>query len=168
MNTLYTDRLILRPFRSDDAQLMYANWTSDERVARYCRWHPHNSIEDTNDYLKLCLNSEYCWAITLKGTDEPIGAIDLVGKNDVGVHEIGYVLSYKFWGNGLMTEAVKAVINELFNCGFNILGACHDINNPASGKVMEKCGMIYKRSCMAQKKFGSDELCEVKCYEISK
>ncbi len=168
MNTLYTDRLILRPFRPDDAQLMYTNWTSDERVARYCRWYPHNSITETEEYLKLCLDSEYCWAITLKDTDEPIGAIDLVGKNSVGVHEIGYVLSYKYWGNGLMTEAVKSVIEELFNCGFNTVGACHDINNPASGKVMEKCGMTYKRSCMAQKKFGSDELCEVKCYEISK
>ena len=44
MNTLYTDRLVLRPFKKNDAEAMYKNWTYDERVARYCRWHPHTSI----------------------------------------------------------------------------------------------------------------------------
>ena len=114
----------------------------------------------------MCLNSEYCWAITLNGYDEPIGFVDLVGINRVGVPEIGYVLSYDFWGKGIMTEAVDAVVGELFKCGFDKLGACHCVDNPASGRVMEKCGMTYVRNCMAQKKFDSDEQCEVKCYEI--
>lgn len=47
MTTLYTNRLTLRPFREGDAAVMYKNWTYDERVARYCRWHPHNSIAET-------------------------------------------------------------------------------------------------------------------------
>lgn len=168
MNTLYTDRLILRPFREDDARAMYENWTYDGRVARYCRWHPHKSIEETKEYLKLCLSAEYCWAVTLKDKDEPIGCVDVVGVNSAGVHEIGYVLMYDHWGEGIMTEAVKAVIAELFRSGFTKVGACHDVDNPASGRVMEKCGMTYVRSCMAQKKFGSDEQCEVKCYEIER
>ena len=67
-----------------------------------------------------------------------------------------------------MTEAVKAVISELFRCGFERIGACYRTDNPASGRVMEKSGMVYIRTCMAQKKFGSDEQCEVKCYEISR
>lgn len=67
-----------------------------------------------------------------------------------------------------MTEAVNAVIDELFKCGFDKIGACHCVDNPASGKVMEKCGMIYVRNSMGQKKFGSDEQYEVKCYEISR
>lgn len=166
MNTLYTNRLVLRPFRIGDAEAMYKNWTCDERVARYCRWHPHKSIAETEDYLKFCIDAEYCWAITLKDKNEPIGAIDLVGINSVGVHEIGYVLMYEHWGQGLMTEAVKAVIEELFSNGFDKIGACHNIDNPASGRVMEKSGMVYVGNRMAQKKFGSDEKCEVKCYEI--
>lgn len=163
---LHTDRLTLRPFREGDAQAMYKNWTYDERVARYCRWYPHKSIEETEAYLKICLEAEYSWAITLKGNDEPIGCIDLVGKNSVGVPEIGYVLAYDYWRNGIMTEAVKAVLDELFRCGFGKVGACHRVDNPASGRVMEKCGMTYVRNCMVPKKFGSDEQCEVKCYEI--
>ena len=168
MSTIHTDRLILRPFRSGDAQAMYRNWTYDERVARYCRWHPHSGIAETEEYLKMCLEAEYCWAITLKCTDEPIGCIDVVGVNSVGVPEIGYVLVHDHWGKGIMTEAVKAAIEELFKCGFDKIGACHCIDNPASGRVMEKCGMHYVRSCMALKKFGSDEQCEVRCYEISR
>lgn len=168
MSTLHTERLILRPFRSGDAQAMYKNWTFDERVARYCRWYPHKNIAETEEYLQMCLEAEYSWAITLKDTNEPIGCIDIVGENSVGVPEIGYVLAHDYWGKGIMTEAVKSVLDELFRCGFEKVGACHNVDNPASGRVMEKCGMTYVRNCMAQKKFGSDEQCEVKCYEISR
>ncbi len=168
MSILQTERLILRPFREGDAEAMYKNWTSDERVARYCRWYPHRDIAETEAYLQMCLQTEHSWAITLKNADEPIGCIDVVGVNDVGVSEIGYVLAYEHWGRGLMTEAVNVVINELFRRGFDKVGACHCVDNPASGRVMEKCGMTYVRNCMAQKKFGSDELCEVRCFEISR
>lgn len=166
MNTLYTDRLVLRPFREGDERAMYKNWTCDERVARYCRWHPHRDIEETKSYLEMCIGAEYSWAITLKGADEPIGCVDIVGVNSVGVPELGYVLMYDCWGKGIMTEAVRAVIDELFECGFDKLCACHNVDNPASGKVMEKCGMTYVGNATAQKKFGSDEQCEVSCFEI--
>lgn len=98
MRKIYTDRLVLRPFKENDAEAMYRNWTFDERVAKYCRWYPHKDISKT----------EYCWAITLKEKDEPIGCVDLVGINSVGVPEIGYVLAYDYWGSGIMTEAVRA------------------------------------------------------------
>ncbi len=168
MSVLHTSRLILRPFLTSDAEAMYNNWTYDERVARYCRWYPHKSIAETEEYLKACIGAEYSWAITLKENDEPIGAIDLVGINQFGIPEIGYVLMYSHWGQGIMTEALKAVIQELLGNGFETIGACHNIDNPASGRVMEKCGMTYVRNCMAQKKFGSDEQCEVWYYEISR
>ena len=58
------------------------------------------------------MNAEYCWAITLKEDGEPIGAINLVGINSVGVPETGYMLMYDKWGKGIMTEAVKAVVEE--------------------------------------------------------
>ena len=167
-STLVTKRLILRPFREGDAEAMNRNWTTDERVAQYCRWYPHKSLSETEEYLKLCLEMQYSWAITIKGNDEPIGCIDVVGENSVGVQEVGYVLAYDHWGQGIMTEVLGAVLEELLRCGFDKVGACHDVNNPASGRVMEKCGMKYVRSDRLQKKFGSDELCDVRCYEISR
>ena len=140
-STLVTERLILRPFREGDAEAMNRNWTTDERVAQYCRWYPHKSLSETEEYLKLCLEMQYSWAITIKGNDEPIGCIDVVGENSVGVQEVGYVLAYDYWGQGIMTEVLGAVLEELLRCGFDKVGACHDVNNPASGRVMEKSGM---------------------------
>lgn len=168
MKKLYTDRLILRPFNKDDAKAIYTNWTYDKRVSKYCRWYPHKDILETKQYLKMCMEKEYCFAITLKEKDEPIGCVDVVNINSAGVPEIGYVLSYNYWGKGIMTEAVAAIIDELFRCGYDVIIARHDVDNPASGKVMEKVGMTYVRNSMAEKKFGSDEQCEVKCYEIRK
>lgn len=168
MNTLYTDRLVLRPFREGDAAAVYRNWTQDERVARYCPWYPHKSVEDTEGYIKMCMGKKYCWAITPKDTGEPVGCIDVVGINDAGVPEIGYVLAHDYWGAGIMTEAAKAVLDELFRCGFARIEAHHHVDNPASGRVMEKCGMTYVRDGERRRKFGSDELCAIKCYEIAR
>lgn len=168
MNTIYTDRLILRPFRKDDAEAAYKNWTYDGRVAEYCRWYPHKSVSETESYLDMCVGKEYCWAITLKDNDEPIGCVDLVGVNSFGVPEIGYNLAYDFWNKGIMTEAVEAAIGELFKNGFEKIGACHRVDNPASGRVMEKCKMKYVCTCTQRKKFASDEECEVKYYEIER
>lgn len=173
MSIIKTERLVLRPFRKDDARAMYRNWTSDARVAEYCRWYAHEDISVTEALLAMYIDEaaegfDYRWAITLKENDEPIGCVDVVGVDNVNVPDIGYVLSRKYWGKGIMTEAVKAVFDELFRCGFNKIGAWHRIENPASGRVMEKCGMEYKCVRMEQRKFGSDELCEVKYYEISR
>lgn len=67
-----------------------------------------------------------------------------------------------------MTEALKAVIDELFSSGIEKVIADHHIDNLASGRVMEKCGMKFTHFSKAKAKFGSDELCDVKCYEINK
>ncbi len=168
MSILHTERLILRPFRDGDAKAMYQNWTFDERVAKFCRWFPHQSLAETEEFLQFCLTQKNSWAITLKETGEPIGSIDVVGVNDAGVPEIGYVLSHDYWGKGIMTEAVLAVLRELFANGFERIEACHAVENPASGRVMQKCGMSYVRNAYAQRKFGSDEQCEVRYYQIDK
>lgn len=168
MNTLYTNRLVLRAFRESDAMDIYKNWTQDERVARYCRWYPHRSISETKDYLKHCMEAKYCWAITEKEKDEVIGCVDVVGTCADGSLEIGYVLSYDYLGKGIMTEAVRGVVDELFSEGIKRICACHAVDHPSSGRVMEKVGMLYVRNDWTQKKFGSDEQCKVKWYEIYK
>ena len=167
MNTLYTERLVLRNFREDDYTAMFKNWTSDPRVAEYCRWYAHESPETTKAFLKTILGDEYQLAITLKGNDEPVGNISAFRNSD-GILEIGYVLGYNYWGKGIMTEAAKALIAELFRKGSQKVCACHHVDNPASGKVMEKCGMTFVGTKMLPKKFDSEEPCEVRVYEIKK
>ena len=174
MRILQTKRLILRPFCAQDAAAMYRNWTYDERVAKYCRWYPHENLQATEALLHMYLakyESEcaYCWAIVLRGENEPIGAIDVVGTEDDGkTAEIGYVLSYDYWNRGYMSEVLSAVIRALFDDDFMKITATHHVDNPASGKVMEKCGMRYTHGKQAQEKFGSDKLCDVKCYALTK
>lgn len=174
MSTLTTARLVLRPFRKGDAEMMYRNWTSDENVAKYCRWHKHENLDTTiwllNMYLdELASGFEYRWAITEKGNNEPIGAIDVVAiTDDNKTAEIGYVLSKNHWNKGYVTEACESVIYELFSNGFAKIVAAHRIDNPASGRVMEKCGMRFVGYDKSIAKWGSDALCDVKLYELVK
>ena len=79
--TIHTDRLILRKFTVDDAQAMFENWASDERVTRYLTWCPHESPEATRQLLELwCAAYEnpsaYNWVMEYEGT--PIGNISVV------------------------------------------------------------------------------------------
>lgn len=95
--------------------------------------------------------------------------VNVVGiTNDNKTAEIGYVLSKKHWGKGYATEVCKAVIDELFRNGFTKIIAAHHVDNPASGRVMEKCGMSFIGYDKSIAKWGSDELCDVKLYKIVK
>lgn len=173
MSVISTRRLTLRPFERTDAEAVFSGWASDERAARYCRWYPHEDISVTHELLDMYIGQaekgfDYRWAIVLSETGELIGCIDVVKMSeDRKTAEIGYVLSPSHWCNGYATEALKTVIRILFRCGFTKITARHHIDNPASGRVMEKCGMHFTGTSTTQEKIGSDKLCEVKCYEIT-
>jgi len=87
------------------------------------------------------------WIVELKDSHDLIGTIDVPSKKfiDYGALEIGYCYSEKYWNKGYGTEALKAVIKYLFEeCDSDVIFAACLENNPASGKVMQKCGMIFE------------------------
>lgn len=142
-----TDRLSLRPFRMKDWQDVYS-YSSDPEVARYVLWDAHRSPADTRGFLRYMLRlyrdaQPSSWAVVLKQTGKVIGSIGFMWVDDRSDSaEVGYSLSRAYWNHGLMTEALRAVLR----CGFsdlrlNRIEAQHDVRNPASGKVMQKCGM---------------------------
>lgn len=147
--TLRTPRLTLRRFTPDDAQAMFENWASDARVTRYLTWQPHISPEATAQLLKdWCATYEnpstYNWVLEYAGV--PIGSIGAahLSERDESA-ELGYCMGYAYWGKGLMTEAVRAVIDYLFaEVGLNRVTILHAAGNPASGKVARKCGLTYE------------------------
>lgn len=146
-----TERLMLRPYRSTDAELMFKNWASDREVAKFLTWNAHRSISDTEAIINLWLSeynelSRYNWIIMLKEIGEPIGSIDVVHVYDnIDAAEIGYCIGREWWGQGIVTEAFTEVIKYLFGeIGFNQIRAAHAVKNPASGRVMEKCGLKYE------------------------
>ena len=143
-----TDRLILRRFRSEDAEDMYANWASDPEVTRFLTWPTHSSVDVTkailSDWIPRYEDGGYFnWAMEYKDTGKVIGNISVVKLiESIDAAEMGYCMSRAYWGQGLMPEALRAVMDYLFDVvGLNRVAACHDANNPKSGRVMEKAGM---------------------------
>ena len=145
---LETERLILRPFRLEDAELMYRNWASDPEVTKFLTWPAHANVELTRSLVEQWVSNYeqpnyYNWAIELKEIGEAIGNISVVRlQENIEAADIGYCMGKAWWGNEIMPEALCAVVDFLFvEVGFNRIAACHDINNPKSGRVMDKAGM---------------------------
>lgn len=149
---LETERLILRRFVQEDAAAMYCNWASDPQVTKYLTWPAHSSQQVSQkvigDWVKAYADdSYYQWAITLKSCgEEPIGSISVVGmREDIAMMHIGYCIGRAWWHQGITSEALKAVMDFLFDeVGANRIESRHDPRNPNSGRVMTKCGMAYE------------------------
>ena len=144
---LETSRLVLRPLKMKDAKDIFA-YTSDPDVARYVLWEPHKTVADTRNYIRY-IRALYhrglpaSWAVTLRESGQVIGTIGFMWYSDANsAAEIGYSFSKAHWNMGYATEALRAVIDSVFRTlPVNRLEAQHDVRNPASGRVMEKCGM---------------------------
>ena len=170
--TIETERLILRRAVMEDAEPMFANWASDPEVTKYLTWPTHENV-DVSRFVaeRWDKDSEkedyYQWMIVLKAINEPIGSISVVELNDrVEMAEIGYCIGKAWWGMGVMSEALSAVIAYLFReVGFNRIEARHDANNPASGGVMKKCGMVYEGTAR-QAGRNNQGICDICSYGI--
>lgn len=145
---LETERLILRRFKSGDEEDMFKGWCNDPEVSKFLYWPPHGDIEVTrsimNEWISKYDDGAYFnWAIELKEEGKLIGNISVVKLNEkIDSAEIGYCMSRAYWGRGIMPEALRTVIGFLFDeVGMNRIAATHDVNNPKSGRVMEKAGM---------------------------
>jgi len=152
---LQTERLTLRRFVESDAEAMFQNWASSAENLTYVTWDPHPDVDVTRNSIRNWIASYanpnyYKWAICLKENPEQvIGDISIVemDENDSSC-EIGYVLGKKYWGHGMMTEALKAVLDFCFTqAGFQEVKARYASLNPASGRVMEKAGQDYYQWC---------------------
>lgn len=147
---LETERLILRKIEMSDYEAIYNCWTSDENVTKYVTWNAHKSPEETKKLTKYWVEdytNDYCyrWLVTLKETNEIIGMIDVISKNiQYMTAEVGYCYGSKYWGKGYASEALRKVIEYLHEEGFPVVTAEHFVSNKASGRVMEKAGMVYE------------------------
>ena len=121
-----TDRLILRRFRLEDAEDMYANWASDPEVARFLTWPTHSSVEVTKSLLANWIpgyedGGYFNWVMEYKETGKAIGNISVVKLNEnTKAADMGYCMSRAYWGQGLMPEALNAVMDYLFD----VVGLC--------------------------------------------
>lgn len=145
---IQTPRLLLRRFTTGDAPAMFRNWASDPQVTRCLSWAPHKAVTDTKAYLQALTAryrqpDTYDWCMEWKETGEPIGSIGAV-RTDGALRSahVGYCMARALWGRGIMTEALAAVEDFLFaRAGCNRIASMHHVENPVSGRVMQKTGM---------------------------
>lgn len=171
--TIETERLILRRFTPADAEGMYLSWASDENVTKYVSWNAHKNPAETlaliQHWIREYDNNSYNWVVELKETHELIGNISAISvRRRHNNCEIGYCYGSKYWNQGYATEALTAVIDYLFNtCEMHIIEAKHHSTNPASGRVMEKAGMIQE-AVLKERRYHAetDSYCDRVCYYI--
>lgn len=166
-----TKRLVLRSPVAND--LMALNhYASKPTIGPNAGWLPHQTLSESRLILNMFIREDNVWAITIKPHDVMVGTIGLHNPVDDSVDgkgaTIGYVLDDAYWNQGLMTEAVLAVVRHLFlNERLDFIDVEHAVFNTASQKVIEKTGFIYRY--MTQKTYlENPEIIDIKVYRLTR
>jgi len=117
---------------------------NDRRIAENTARIPHPyRLTDADDFIATAnLGTETVFLITLRNG----AVIGACGFTQIDRHppEIGYWLGVKHWGKGYATEAVRALIDHIFtDLGDESINAAARVTNPASRRVLEKCGFQW-------------------------
>ena len=146
MPTLKTERLLLRPFRREDAPAVHAH-CGEWNIARMLTRVPHPYSREMAE--SWIVSHEGDWrgggeiTFCIEQNSEAVGAISLRRTADL-TYELGYWLGEPFWGKGFATEAARGAMRFAFEeLGAEKLTSGHFQDNPASGRVLEKCGFRY-------------------------
>lgn len=138
-----TERLILRPMNVNDSEAVFT-WLGNPVVNKYLSDPLYKNVEEVRNLLASLSNSrDYAFGIELKETRELIGSCGIGPENDGVEWGFGYSFKPESWNNGYATEALKALIKFAYDLGVRDFCASFAIDNPASGKVMEKCGLHF-------------------------
>jgi RimJ/RimL family protein N-acetyltransferase len=139
---LKTERLTLRAPCRRDAKAI-ARFANDRRVAENTARIPHPYTIDDAEHFIAAVNRQPGEATFVILLDDELTGVCGVEARDSGV-EIGYWLGVPYWGGGYATEAVRAVIDHAFgDLGHDALQAGARVSNPASRRVLEKCGFQW-------------------------
>lgn len=172
---LETERLILRPWREDDAEDLY-EYASDADIGKWAGWPCHTSVENSREIIRTVLSEPETYAVCLKSDAKAIGSIgfhrkDLAESDDE--YELGYWIGKRFWGQGLIPEAAFEMLRYAFEelkmsriwCGY------YD-GNERSRRVQEKLGFVYQRKSenvevklLGQTRTGHVNLMTKECWE---
>ena len=140
-----TERLLLRPFTEGDLPDVLKIF-GDEEINRFLPWFPLKDMAEAEAFWR----ERYApglpgirYAICGKKEGVPVGYVNLSAEPP---YDLGYGLLKEFWGRGIVTEAARAVVEQARQEGLPYLTATHDRENPGSGGVMWKLGMVYQYS----------------------
>lgn len=147
--TIETGRLLLRPWREEDAAALF-KYASDPRVGPAAGWPAHTSVEMSREVIRGVLSEPETYAVILRKTGEPVGSagIKRCGSSRTPLApdetELGYWIGVPFWGQGLIPEAVRALLRRCFGeLGCSAVWCAYYDGNEKSRRVQEKCGFLY-------------------------
>lgn len=147
---LQTERLLLRRMLVSDADDMYA-YAKRADVTKYLTWYPHPNREYTVEYLQYLasryrIGDFYDWGVTLRESGRFVGTCGFTSFDfPHNSAQVGYVLNPEYWGQGIIAEALAAVIRFGFHdLDLHRIEAMYIDGNTRSRRVMEKVGMTYE------------------------
>lgn len=142
-----TPRLMLRPFTLADAPRVQ-QLAGAREVAAMTAVIPHPYPDGAAEawiglHDKQAAENHYTWAVVLRASGELIGCVGIGEDKPHQRGELGYWIGRPYWGQGYCTEAARPVVAFAFaRMGLNKVTSRHFATNPASGRVMQKLGMI--------------------------
>ena len=145
---LETERLLLRPWREEDADDLYI-YASDPDIGPPAGWPPHTSVENSLEIIRTDLSAHDTFAVCLKENGKAIGSIgfhrnDLAEDDDE--YELGYWIGKPFWGQGLIPEASHEMLRYAFeDLKMNRIWCGYYDGNEKSRRVQGKLGFVYQR-----------------------
>jgi ribosomal-protein-alanine N-acetyltransferase len=169
---LETDKLILRELTLDDVGFYFCHFNINEIVKGCCFPGPR-SIDAAREELEMfCINPfkedrGIRWGIVMKGTNELIGTCGYTHwSKNVRRGEIGYDLNPAYWGQGIMTEALRAVLRYGFEkMDLNRIQAVIDSENVRSQKLVQRLG-FKKEGVLRQNSVFKGQFRDDACYSL--
>lgn len=150
MTVIETDRLILRPGRDSDADALF-RYAADPDIGPIAGWEPHASVEESLKIIRTVFAAPEVYAVVLKTTGEPVGSCGIMSADSLhsaemkqGEAEIGYWIGKPYWGQGLIPEAVRALLRRCFeDLALDAVWCGYYEGNIKSRRVCEKSGFRY-------------------------
>lgn len=142
-------RLVIRPWYLDDVSDLF-EYASVPEVGLMAGWAPHKNENESLEIVKRFIDNKSTFA--LEYNEKVIGSVGiekyseklLKGLKDIRCRELGFALSKDFWGQGLMPEALKKIIDYLFyGVSLDAVVCSHFVQNKRSARVQEKLGFKF-------------------------
>lgn len=150
MKRLITERLILREWEEGDSKDLY-EYAKSELVGPNAGWPAHENEEESKEIIRMFIRDNDSYAVVLKEENKVIGGIGLHDRKPdkslakLNQREIGYVLHPKYWGRGIIPEAVNRLLKYAFDeLDLDLIWSGHFDFNHNSKRVIDKCGFKYK------------------------
>lgn len=144
---LETERLILKEWENtkEEIDVLVTNLNDKDFTRGFVNTKFPYSKKDAKEWLSKMderkSKSGFCFKIIEKNSNKIIGNISLSCRDDIKNAEFGYWICREKWNNGYATEVLRKIIEFSFSRGIHKICGKHFADNPASGKVMKKCGM---------------------------